>query len=64
MRDGYGLEFSLGPKDQNIYLANQLLGWILHVAEWHMSNISQNKSIIQTIKVLSTLSNPEVKVAQ
>jgi hypothetical protein len=53
----------LGPERPKHFLANQLLGWILPVVEWHMSNISQNKSIIQKIKVLSTLSNRGVKVA-
>jgi hypothetical protein len=43
---------------------NKMLGWWIHVAGWHMSNTSQNKSIIQTIKVLSTLTNREVRVAQ
>jgi hypothetical protein len=43
---------------------NKMLGWWLHVAGWHMSNTSQNRSTIQTHKVLSTLSNREVRVAQ
>jgi hypothetical protein len=64
MWDLYGLEFSLGQKYQNIFLENKLLGWLLHIAEGHMSNTSQNKSIIQTHKALSTLSNHEVRVAQ
>jgi hypothetical protein len=37
------LEFSLGEKDKNIFLANKFSEWLLHVAEWHMSNTSPNK---------------------
>jgi hypothetical protein len=64
MRDWYGLEFNFGPASQKHFWRNKLLGWLLHVTGWHMSNTSQNKSIIQTIKVLSTLSNHELRVAQ
>jgi hypothetical protein len=58
----FGVYF--GPKDQKYFQINKLLGWLLHVTGWHMSNTSQNKSIIQKLKVLCTLSNREVRVAQ
>jgi hypothetical protein len=56
--------FSLGEKDKNnFFFANKFSKWLLHVAEWHMSNTPQNKSIIRTHKALSTLTNREVRTA-
>jgi hypothetical protein len=56
------LEFGLGEKDKKYFCANKF-SKLLHVAGWHMSNTSQNKSIIRTHKALSTLNNREVRVA-
>ena len=57
-----GLEFSLGEKDKNIF-EQQVFGVVTTCCrmayEQHLS-----KSIIQTHKALSTLSNREVRVAQ
>jgi hypothetical protein len=55
--------FSLGRERQKHFFANKFSKWLLHVAKWHMSNTPQNKSIIQTHKVLSTLNKREVRVA-
>jgi hypothetical protein len=47
---GIGMVQSLilgGKSQNNFFLTNKLLGWLLHVAGWHMSNTTQKKLIIQ-----------------
>jgi hypothetical protein len=59
--DWYGLVWA--RKRKTFFFANKFSKWLLHVAEGHMSNTPENKSIIQTHKALSAHSNREVMVA-